>query len=544
MSFGDLQPIADSSRLLVAVPIDPPDDAFRAPRALLISDGKHDEVFELDEPDHSLVSLRQRLLNPTNVVLFADAKPALRRLLAAELDIARPICLKTLGALKWPNESNDELLKAKTKDDAAQIASKALADLDRTLNLVEEMGAKKLARLESLVLRAFAAMEHRGLYVDGSAWKKLVGTAEQKMIEAKAQALKLLAPTQAKDLFGGISLNLDNGKEVKEALENLLGESLKDTNQHTLSRICHPAVMALTSYREAAKLVQTYGESFMAHIRPATSRIHATFETLGTSTGRVACHTPNLQNLPSDASFHQCVVAPAGKVLITADYAACELRILASLSRDQTFIDAFSQDADLHSEVAARMFGVPVDKNQNSELRQRAKAINFGLMYGMGHRSLAKSLDISELEAEQLFEQYFKTYPGIKRYLDQCVDQALAQGYAQTVLGRRLVFDEAVLKGSNARGELSRIAKNMPIQGTGAEIAKLAMLRLHERLTLDYKEAFLVNMIHDELVVECLASDAESVAQAVQQEMEDAQASLIPNVKPKADVNVGISWEH
>ncbi len=532
--------LSEQLRLIVVIPIGVGSDLNQLPKSMLLTNGRQHKLIELDDQ----LSHNARVLqDPDRVVLFDNAKPFLRLLLAQKIDIAQPLCLKTLQLIVNPKESVKYLPTARTTEEAVQLAKKAIESLEALFAIVEKQ-YRQLSRLENRVLRSFASMEHHGLYVDRMAWQGLIQDAKQKMLQAREVALQNLASGQLVDLFGNCTVNLDSGKEVKDALEKVVGHSLYDTHQSTLSRLAHPAANAILQYREVAKLVQTYGDNFLCHIDVATSRIHATFEPIGASTGRVACHSPNLQNLPSGEVFHRCLTAPRNKSLITADYAACELKILASLSQDPVFLDAFARDVDLHSEVATKMFRVPVDKHQNAHLRQRAKAINFGLMYGMGSKSLARSLQISEMQAEELFQQYFKTYPRVKRYLDACVEKTMENGYAETVLGRRLVFDKATLENKEALGEISRLAKNMPIQGTGAEIAKLALVRIHRRLTEEFKEAFLVNMIHDELVVECQNQDASEIALLVQKEMEDAQLSLIPNVKPKADVHVGKYWQH
>jgi DNA polymerase I len=194
--------------------------------------------------------------------------------------------------------------------------------------------------------------------------------------------------------------------------------------------------------------------------------------------------------------------------------------------------------------VASTMFGVTVTKTERPELRQRATGINFGLVYGMGAAGLAAQLRCSRDEAEQLLARYFATFPDVKRYLDDSVEKALAKGYAETVLGRKLAFDPAVLDGKNARGELSRIAKNMPIQGTSADMTKLAMVRVHERLVDEGRDAGLVNTIHDELVVECPAADQDAVARIVSEEMGAAHSALLKRVPPLVEVHVGPHWMH
>jgi DNA polymerase-1 len=259
----------------------------------------------------------------------------------------------------------------------------------------------------------------------------------------------------------------------------------------------------------------------------------------------VASRDPNLQNLPSDARFHHCIRAPAGRVLVTADYATCELRIVAELAQDPVFVRAFDAGEDLHSTVATTMFGVNVSKSENAELRQRAKAINFGLVYGMGAPALAASLGVSIAQGQELLDRYFKTFPRIRDYLEGSVERALKAGYAETLLSRRLHFDKDALAADNARGELGRIMKNMPIQGTSADMTKLAMVRVHERLLeLAPGRAGLVNTVHDELVVECDEADGAAVAEAVRHEMEEAHKTLLKRVPPLVEVHVARHWQH
>lgn len=365
-----------------------------------------------------------------------------------------------------------------------------------------------LEQLEAAVLPVFKSMSHKGLYIDRDRWQKTLQAIKLELQEAKQHALRLLSRPEHLDLFGESTLNLDSPQEVQKALD----------------RVQEPktALAALKHYRETAKLVQSYGDTFLESIVPQTWRIHSTFEPQGTSTGRVSSHSPNIQNLPSDPCFQACLIAPPGKKLVLGDYAACELRILADFSGEPIFIKAFEEDLDLHAQVALELFG-------DIQYRPQAKAINFGIIYGMGAQSLASSLSISVLEAEKLLHRYFQKHTRIQAFLKYCVESAYKNGFAQTRLGRKLILD--------TRQDISRIAKNMPIQGTAAEIAKLAMVQVHKHLQ-EFQEAFLVNMIHDELVVECLEADASKIAEVVKYEMELAEKTLIPRVKPKAEVEI------
>ena len=477
------------------------------------------------------------------VVASSEARPALRRLLRAGVDVARPVCAATLAKLLDERAPEGGAI-ARSVEEANVRADEVLAALPRRIASVEHDGAKKVARLECLVLRSFAALEDRGLPIDAARWRALVEERRAQLQGARQQVLDLLAPVVPKDLFGTPEIHVDSDAEVKAALERLLQVELPDVARGTLSALDHDAARAVLQYREANKIVSTYGDAFLAHVDARTGRIHATFVPLGASTGRAASRDPNLQNLPSDDEFHRALRAPDGRALVTADYGTCELRILAELSGDRVFLDAFARGEDLHSTVASTMFGVPVSKTENAHLRHRAKGINFGLVYGMGAAGLAAQLKCPREEAEELLARYFATFPGVKRHLDESVDRALSLGFAETMLGRRLRFDPSILDGKNARGELSRVAKNMPIQGTSADMTKLAMVRVHERLRDEGRDAGLVNTIHDELVVECAAADGEAVARVVVAEMEAAHAALLKRVPPLVEVHVGPHWMH
>ncbi|HEY1097812.1 MAG TPA: DNA polymerase A family protein, partial [Myxococcota bacterium] len=386
-------------------------------------------------------------------------------------------------------------------------------------------------------------------------WRRLVDEERTKMLAARQQVFDLAGSHINRDLFGVPDLNLDAETDVRALLTRVTGQQLESTSKYLLAQLKHPLADAVLAYREPAKIVSTYGQSLLDHAEKPRDvdadgreigRLRSTFVPLGASTGRVACRDPNLQNLPKDQRFHDALRAPAGRRLITADYATCELRIVAELAEDPVFVAAFDRGEDLHSTVATSMFGVNVSKSENSELRQRAKAINFGLVYGMGPGALASSLGVDRAAGEELLARYFKTFPRIRDYLDGAVDVALKKGYSETVLGRRLVYDKATIAGDNARGELSRIMKNMPIQGTSADMTKLAMVRIHERLasTKSIADAGIVNTVHDELVVECDADDASAVATIVADEMEGAHRALLRRVPPLVEVHVGAVWHH
>lgn len=479
---------------------------------------------------------------PDRVFVVENASVLLRRLLARGIDVRRPLCLHTLARLSG-GAPDVERAPPENAASARDRADGLLASLDAAMGRVVDSGQKKVARLECLVLPAFAAMETRGLAIDVARWRALVDVEKEHARVARQETLSALGDAVDRDLFGEPLLALESDADVKVVLERALAVTLPDVSKWTLQGLAHPAAQALLRYREAYKVVSTYGDAFLSRVSATTGRIHATFDPLGASTGRVSSRDPNLQNLPSDKSFHEALAAPSGRVIVTADYATCELRILADLAGDDVFLDAFMRGEDLHSRVATTIFKKPVSKTENPELRARAKAINFGLMYGMGAPALASATELPVDEAERLLDAYFKAFPKIRRYLDGSVETALKRGYAETVLGRRLVFDPDVVRSPNARGELSRIARNMPIQGTSADMTKLAMVLVHERLRT-FHDAGLVNSVHDELVVECDASEGEAVAKAVQEEMSAAHTTLLKKVPAEVDVVVGRHWGH
>ena len=473
--------------------------------------------------------------------LFLRAQGLLKLFWKFEISVKRPICLATcLHLLGEDAEAEPTLLDA---DRAKEAATRALSDLGHYTQALKAKGLHRVARLENAVLGAFAAMEADGLHIEKKKWQAVVNRFTEQMNSAQAELLQYLGDVVNRNLFGEPEINLDADGEIKLALERLLNRRLPDVSKRTLSELDHPVSKPLLQFREARKIVTTYGEEFLKFVDDETSRIYSTFIPMGASTGRVASREPNLQNLPAGDDFHACVCAPAGKKLVTADYATCELRILADMAEDANLVAAFSQGEDVHSIVAERMFQQEVSKEKNSHLRARAKAIQFGIIYGMGVASLARSLEITDTEAQSTLDRYFKTYPAVRSFLTALVDRALANGYAETRLGRKLYFDADVLSADSARQEIGRIAKNMPIQGTSADMIKIAMAGIHNSLR-STKGAFLVNTIHDELVIECEAESAGQVADIVRDEMEKAHRFLLREVPPLVDLSVDTIWSH
>ncbi|MEE8409950.1 MAG: DNA polymerase [Myxococcota bacterium] len=427
------------------------------------------------------------------------------------------------------------------EDGFEQMAQNACAIavlVQRVIPALKKAGMAWISKIEAAAVAPVAEMEHHGMPFDAEAWRALAKNAEAERAELGAELLKQFAPVRDSDLFGGAVLNLDSDAEVKAALR-ALGHPVPDMRRSTIAQLPEPIGVLLARFRELGKLTSTYGESFLDYAG-ADGRIHSTFEQIGASTGRMACHKPNLQAVVKDGPHRACFRCADHRRLVIGDYATCELRILAEMSGDPVFAEAFARGEDLHARVASVMFDKPVSKTENVELRNRAKAVNFGLAYGMGVAGLARAIDTDLRHAEQLLERYFQTFPKIRDFLEHSAREALERGYACTLTGRRL--DIEVGPDHTSRSAAERVAKNMPIQGTSADIIKLALARLRARL-LSMRDAWIVNAVHDEIVVECDGSQADEVCAIVAHEMEAAGAEILRTIPTAVDIGVGTVWD-
>jgi DNA polymerase-1 len=308
------------------------------------------------------------------------------------------------------------------------------------------------------------------------------------------------------------------------------GYAIQSTSKHALAAVDHPAAQALLDWREAAKLTSTY-EGYLDRL--AGGRIFGRFQALGAASGRMSCGHPNLQNIP--ARLRPCVRAPEGRVLVSADYSGCELRIVASLSGDEALIAALLEE-DFHSAVASRLFNKPVSKTENPELRHQAKGINFGLLYGMGAKSLGADLGITTSEARALMDRYFEGFPQLALWRRQALDAPKQQGFLRTRLGRRLAVERD--------RDIGPLALNFPVQGGGADLIKRAAVRVEQGLAREQLDASLVNMIHDELLLEASQAHGTAVATLVKREMITAGAELFKEVPMAVDAAISATWEH
>ena len=348
----------------------------------------------------------------------------------------------------------------------------------------------------------------------------------------------------------GYEFNLNSPKQLGMALFEKLGLPAKKKTKSGYStgaevleglRYAHPAVSLLLSYRQLAKLKSTYADGLRDCVA-SDGRIHSTFNQTEARTGRISSSEPNLQNIPvrteEGKRLREYFTAPDGKVLCDADYSQIELRVLASIANDENMINAFKSGADIHTATAAQVFGMPEDM-VTPELRSRAKAVNFGIVYGIGAFSLSKDIGVSRAEADRYIKNYLATYKGVAAYMENTIEQAKRDGFVTTYYGRRRYLPELSNSNGNLRAFGERVARNAPIQGTAADIIKIAMIRVYDRLKSELPNARLILQVHDELIVECDEKDAKAACTVLTEEMENA-ASLA--VRLTAEAHYGKTW--
>ena len=394
-------------------------------------------------------------------------------------------------------------------------------------------------RVELPLCRVLADMERSGFLVDGGALARFgadlsdtIDRLEQRIYAAAGQQFNINSPKQlGKVLFE--DLGLPHGKKTKTGWS---------TNADVLEKLKdHPLVADVLTYRQYAKLKSTYADGLLKVIDP-DGRIRTSFQMTVTATGRLSSTEPNLQNIPTrtelGSKMREMFVAAPGHVLVDADYSQIELRLLAHISGDTAMQQAFLSGADFHTVTAARVFHVPQDQVTH-QMRSRAKAVNFGIVYGISAFSLSQDIGVTMQEAKEYMDRYFATYTGVKQYMTDVVDKAREQGYVETLWHRRRALPELKSSNFNMRSFGERVALNMPIQGTAADIIKLAMVRVHSRLAREGLAAQLIMQVHDELIVECPEEEASRVEALLQQEMQGVAELSVPLL---AEAHSGRNW--
>jgi DNA polymerase I-like protein with 3'-5' exonuclease and polymerase domains len=435
----------------------------------------------------------------------------------------------------WEGDLSDEQLEYAAADAAVLLP---LAE-----RLREDLSSEKLgtvSKIEFQAVPALAEMELAGLKLDLERWRALEETVRVRRDEAAlALDAEFPEPEGVLPLEGlGPRLNLNSPQQISDAFKSL-GLDLPDTNHWTLLKVDHPAARLLLEYRELQKKLGTYLQTYADYIHPDTGRIHPSFLQCRVPTGRLACSNPNVQQIPNEDEFRGCFVAEEGYTLVIADYSQIELRILAEVSEDPGFVSAFQSGDDLHSVTAATMFGVEKDEVTKDQ-RTAAKRINFGLAYGRGARSLSAQLGTDEERARTLINEYFATYEKVQHYLQSTASRALKEGTLRTLSGRVRKFGDVSSLDRERKSALRREAMNFPIQGSSADIAKLALIYI--RRALEDLDARLINTIHDEFVVECREEIAEEVSERVREAMIRAGSVLLKKVPSEVEATISPEW--
>ncbi|OGC44551.1 hypothetical protein A2V54_02545 [candidate division WWE3 bacterium RBG_19FT_COMBO_53_11] len=415
---------------------------------------------------------------------------------------------------------------------------------------LEKERLEKIASLEFKLVPVVSEMELRGFLIDVERWRRAIDDYRRKAKEVDQKMQEELRPysrATQKDLFGNHAnvVNLNSPSQIMEAFRRV-GLDLPSTGEEILARHDHPLAKLLLEYREYEKIISAFGDNLLAKINPKTGRIHPDYMQIGADTGRFACSNPNLQQIPTDSLFRSCFIASPDHKLVVADYSQIELRIMAELSEDPVFMKAFREDQDLHALTASQMFGIPLDQI-TKERRFQAKSINFGLMYGRGAKSLAAQLEVSEEESRQLLDKYFRQYHRVKTWLDSVAREAVRRGDSTTLGGRKRYYEKVTPADPNYERQASYIerqGKNTPIQGTSADITKMALVNIRQRIRKEKLDAVPIHTVHDEVVVEARTSVAERTAKIVKEEMERAGEELLKKVPVKVEVAVSDVWEH
>jgi len=447
---------------------------------------------------------------------------------------------KTERLSNWNFELSESQLEYAARDAAVLLPLRE--------KLIERLKSDSLidcARLEFDCVMTVADMELAGFYMHKDRWLEQLAIVEKRRIQLAEELQSVLAEESLQGtLFGGPQrddINLDSHQQLTQALERLgipVPDSTRNWKLQPLA-LEYPIIATLLEYRTVQKALTSYGQNMIDLINPATHRLHADFRQIGAPTGRFSCTNPNIQQVPHAVEYRRCFSGyPEGRKLVIADYSQIELRILAEFSGDRGFADAFNSGADLHRVTAAQVFNVSVDQ-VSREQRDFAKRLNFGVVYGIGAQRFSIMTGSSVSEAENILRKYFATYRGLDTYLREAADRAVNERQARTGSGRlvRFRYDD------QDRQQISmtkRNGKNTPIQGTSADILKRALRLLRDDLR--GTNAQIVNIIHDEIVVEADADEAQDVALRVERSMVAAGEEYVKTVPVKVETEIADEW--
>ncbi len=446
--------------------------------------------------------------------------------------------VKTLTA-----DFNDEYTKDFYEDNKAFCESASLAKVlsDRLNSVITEREQNSLLKdVEIPLSKVLVSMEKVGMKVDVKGIEDFSEILSSNILKIEDNIYEL----------AGEKFNINSPKQLGVILFEKLGLPAKkktktgySTNAEVLEELSddYPIVSSVLEYRTFTKLRSTYCEGLLKAVN-SDGRVRSTFNQTETRTGRLSSTEPNLQNIPVKTplgrEMRKFFVAEDGNVIIDADYSQIELRVLAALSGDKNMIDAFNSGVDIHSVTASKVFGVELNE-VTSDLRSKAKAVNFGIVYGIGAFSLSKDIKTTRAEADSFIKSYLALYSSVSSFMDKCISDAKEKGYSETLFKRRRYLPELSSSNGMLRAFGERVARNMPIQGTAADIIKIAMINVYDRLNKECPEARLIMQVHDELMAEAPEKDAELVAKIIKEEMENTVQLA---VKFSADTATGKSW--
>ena len=510
-----------------------------------VSDGVKNLTVSADDG-----GLSELIANAKSIITI-DAKSQLHKLDALGIKTSHEVKLLDLGLYAYVLNpgSGDAHLESLISMFLGEVAdtSDAIAPIlfpleEKMREKVKECGGEKiLDELEIPLIKVLFDIEKTGFKINSEGMLEFADA-----LDALARELEERIYVQALGEF-----NINSPKQLGEVLYVKLGLPCKSkknkngfsTDAETLEELRQysPIIDDILEYRQVTKLKGTYAAA-LPKLADADARIHTDFKQALTATGRLSSADPNLQNIPirtkMGREMRRYFIAPEGSVLIDADYSQIELRLLAHISDDYTMSEAFRSGADIHRKTASAVFGVP-EESVNDEMRKRAKAVNFGIVYGISGFSLAKDIGITTAEASKYIKNYMMNYPSIELYLEHVVADAKENGYTETLMGRRRYIPELNAANGMLRQFGKRVAMNAPIQGAAADVMKLAMIKVYDRLLREEPEAKIVMQVHDELIVEAPEERADAVCRIVREEMEGAVKLNIPLT---VDVTVGKNW--
>ncbi len=478
-------------------------------------------------------------------------------MLAAHLLGEKALSLKALAFNRLGVEMTpiDDLIGKGTKQVSMamvpieQVAQYACADADITLRLKEQLepelrnhGLWQLfSEVEMPLVPVLVAMERNGVALDLDMLREMSHSLGREMMRIEAEIYNCL----------GHKFNLNSSQQLSQVLYEELKlpkprktKSGYSTEASALEELkgTHPIIELVLQYRQLAKLKSTYTDAFLELINRRTGRLHTSFNQTGTVTGRLSSSEPNLQNIPVRGELgnkiRQAIIAQPGWLLVSADYSQIDLRVLAHVSQDPELIATFLRDEDVHTATASRVFNVPPEK-VTPEMRRVAKTVNFGVIYGMSDYGLEQATSFTREEAARFIASYFEKYPGIKKYIEDTTRQARELGYVQTVMGRRRYIPEINSPNRQVREAAERMAINMPVQGTSADIIKIAMVNLYREMVKRCLKSKMLLQVHDELVFEVPPDELDTMRQLIAELMPNALKLIVPL---KIDIKVGKNW--